>query len=253
MSYALISNISNFNKDNVELSKIYQKTFDKELNTTFNYYVFNTQYSYDKVGNDKLKIMSPTFMKILYVPRLVKNNFVFYFQKENNYDFMVVIDNIISKIKYDIMKQFPDMLNSDIESFDLTSSYKSHISNTGTNIKFHKSKSKGGGIVSLGKTDKITDIMPLFKYSKYGKEIIGETNIHYVGKFIFSFNVIIHENIDNTNNEKKYKCEIRMIVDELEIKHNVSFVKQDITSNIKNIVFNSIKPSYVNKNKSVCL
>lgn len=100
-------------------------------------------------------------------------------------------------------------------------------------ISFHRSKSKGGNIITINNDNVentpniINKEMPMFKNSFYMKKSIDpkyaeRENIYYVGKFVLEFDVeFLKYEIPSTGSQN-FTCKIRLVATEMEIKHNVS-------------------------------
>jgi hypothetical protein len=147
----------------------------------------------------------------------------------------------ISFIKCDI---FNDKKDTNIFMFEL----KSYDDIINCPIHVHKSKAKGGGIITI-KSQKYTDFknsihkeLPLFKYpNAYCKIFENNDNkkkIYYKGKFIISFSVKVYKNVDTVNNildNNVLKAIIKVNINEMEVKYNMNYVNSFMDKSMETI------------------
>jgi hypothetical protein len=227
-------------------------------------------YDYDKIGEKQLCLFTH-FLKISKKPTIVRHNkeseilFVFDTLDENtdNVNFRNTITKIINKIRDDVIKLHPNAKESSPPYFDgngnnkficicLPSFYDmtNKHSVTIVPIHFHNSKNKGGGI-SVIKKEKLVEtiseimtILPMFKYSKYGQQ--SETDdklLYYEGKCSLLFCITVKDGTKSHHNEEPERhiyYTIKIYAREMEIKHNVSYVKSVFDSDLSYI--NVAKP-----------
>lgn len=158
------------------------------------------------------------------------------------------INEILEHIKTEIIKKhgesvtfdFPHGSNLDTYKICLRSFTKNKETRNTCQIHFHQSKSKGQNLITINndtihETLKIVNNeMPLFKHKLYMKKIYDHKDIHYVGKFLLKFacEVSLYEN-DEQN--IKIICSVRLIANEVEIKHNVSYCNSILTKDLVKI------------------
>lgn len=231
---------------------------------------YNAMYNFDKIGEKQLCLLTH-FFKISKKPTIIYHNkeseilFVFDTLNENteNVNLRNLIVNIVNSIRENINKLHPDAIESSPPYFDgidnnkfinicLPTFYDTENKQSVTivPVHFHNSKSKGGNI-SVIKKEKLTETineimttMPMFKYSKYGQKSEEDDKLlYYEGKCSLSFCVTVKDvkkSDDEKELEKHVHYTIKIYAKEIEIKHNVSYVRSVFDSDLSYI--NVVKP-----------
>lgn len=204
----IIMNNAKFNNFNFELNTCHI-TID---NVNFNNFITDT---FDKMISDLVKLHPNLIPEYIKLPYSTKNN-----------EKILCVKCMTTKQKY-------YGVESDIDIKILTP------------IHFHKSK--GNGIITINNesihniSTRIMNEMPIFKHKLYGKEICDSNNekqlknIYYEGKFVLLFSANVKEITTENNDELKKSsiyCYINVFAKEIEIKHNVSYVKSVFSKDI---------------------
>jgi hypothetical protein len=113
-------------------------------------------------------------------------------------------------------------------------------------IHFHQPKSRGGNIIVINKDEinethkNIDKEMPIFRNKLYMKKITDPKyanlkDIHYLGKFVLGFEVEVSTYSSELSENNNIICKIQLVAAEMEIKHNVSYVKSVLYDDVINV------------------
>jgi hypothetical protein len=227
------------------------------------YYNYDLMYNF---GNDVIKplTMSTHFLDITNCPQQSKNlvnlSIDLNSATSNGLTFKSIIKDIDEVIKKFLVKRHPTLKSSDIyitdfdKSRSLTISLQSFNGNITCPVHIHRSKTRGGGIVTL-KEKNITDLMrvmreelPMFrsgynkifephdeKYiEKIKKSGIDHLDIHYTGKFVLAFTVTVAE-YQQKDEENRIRLVVGVVAKEVEIKYNKSYVKSVVDASTETL------------------
>ena len=223
------------------------------INCVYTNIKYSTMYNYNDSMLDNLCILT-NYIQLLSHGTKFKDKFntsVYFCIPNDKSNFSEMIISICNDICNEITKitkssptfRLPYTENNFVVF--LKSIYKSDKHNYNKcKIHFHESKKNGGSVISLVNdkidmtSNKITKLMPMFKSRYYLNNNDKDKDIHYVGKFVLFFEVVLSTySIDSSepiesDHINNMICDIKLVATEMEIKYNVSHCKSVLSSDV---------------------